>query len=929
MKDAATDSNADRINDTQQYQAQIENLQAERDTLRTRLASEEQRLQRTEDELRRVLSESHALYLTSLDISSQLDINDILRSVLRRAVNMLKVDTGLIYLVDKDTGELVITAEHNYGVPQVGKRLRPGEQVAGQVLLTGMPVILNEPPPHDVRAEKTKTTKTFAIAAVPLRWNTSITGVMALSYTRPGVEFSLDDVDSIQRITVQASIAIHNEQIHYQERERNRQLQTIYTASAKITESLDPRQLMRGIGEAMTSALNVTRCIVLEYNTTDGMLVQGDYNVTDETAVSATGIPDALGNLRTILDVVQQNQWMIVQRSDPMLQPEVSQYMQRWGLRSALIVPMMVGQRLVGMVLLGENRHTRRFTMSDVGIAHTLATQAAVALRHAQLHQQLQSQRVNEQAVLLAFTKRMLEIHDMLQVAEQVVSATATAFEVRYCSLMIPEGDALRTYASLGWDRYLTIRRTAPQPSVITAVQYAITMREIVTIEDATTESRFVVPPMITNENLRSVLIVPIAFRDDLLGVLIISRHEPNGFSKDDARLASLLASQAGVALERARLFESVQKYAQQLEAKVEDRTLEVKTEQQRIHALLETTDEELLVLNLEGHIQQVNRAFEDKHGLRAAELIGKNATEIVGSDLLALSRLNDANGVWRGEVEIKRKDNTSYMAATTLSWVKNASNANVGIIASLRDLSYRTEVEQMKTQFVSNVSHELRTPLANIKLYLHLLDTGVDNRRGQYMRTLQREADRLQALIEALLAVSKLERNDVPMNLRAVDVNGLVKTLIEDRLHLIRDRKLTINSVLHQDTIYIYGDEIMIGQALTNLLTNAMNYTEAGGGITVETRLDTKSDPAMVAICVIDTGIGMSKEEQDKLFERFYRGNAARQTGAAGTGLGMSIVKEIVDRHKGSISIESEPGHGSTFILRFPIYSTVPADRL
>ena len=154
---------------------------------------------------------------------------------------------------------------------------------------------------------------------------------------------------------------------------------------------------------------------------------------------------------------------------------------------------------------------------------------------------------------------------------------------------------------------------------------------------------------MITNENLRSVLIVPIAFREDLLGVLIISRHEPNGFTKDDARLASLLASQAGVALERARLFESVQQYAQQLEAKVEDRTLEVQAEQQRIHALLETTDEELLVLDLDGHIQQVNRAFEDKHGKRAAELIGKNATEIVGSDLLALSRLKASNGVWEG----------------------------------------------------------------------------------------------------------------------------------------------------------------------------------------------------------------------------------------------------------------------------------------
>src|SRR5688572_11079164 len=147
MTNAAADSNADLANNSQHDKAQIASLQAEVEAMRTRLTSEEQRLQRTEDELRRVLSEIHALYLTSLDISSQLDINDILRSVLRRAVNMLKVDAGLIYLVDKDTGELVVVAQHGFGTPMLGKRLRPGEQVAGQVLLTGMPVILNEPMP--------------------------------------------------------------------------------------------------------------------------------------------------------------------------------------------------------------------------------------------------------------------------------------------------------------------------------------------------------------------------------------------------------------------------------------------------------------------------------------------------------------------------------------------------------------------------------------------------------------------------------------------------------------------------------------------------------------------------------------------------------------------------------------------------------------
>jgi two-component system phosphate regulon sensor histidine kinase PhoR len=907
----------------------IATLQSELERLRAQLANEGQRLQRAEDDLRRALSESHALYLTSLDITGQLDLTELLRGILRRAVNMLDATAGMIFLVDQDTGEMVIHAEHAMQPSCLGARFRPGDTGAGEVLISGMPVIINDYPARMKPHDRLKAYQITALAAVPLRWGVNIIGVLSLHYTRPGSTFLLDDVDSLQRVTVQAAIAIHSAQIKQGERERNRQLQTIYEASARISESLDPTLLMRGISEAMTSAVNVTRCTVLEYFSAEGMLVQGDYDAADETNIAMSHARDTLGNLKPVREMIQQNQWMVFQRNDPMLLSEVSNYMQRWDVRSVLVVPMMVGQRSVGMIVLGDGRQTRRFTHSEIGTAQTLAAQSGVALRHAQLHAQLQSQRINEQSVLLAFTRRLLEINDVQQVADQVVSAVATAFDVRFCDLLIPENDVLKPYASVGWDRFTTIKRAISHASVVTAVQYAIMMREIVIIDDSLTETRFVVPAMITNEGLRSALIAPINFRDELIGLLIVARSEVRGFSKDDSRLASLLASQAGVALERARLWEAAQHYAQQLEAKVEDRTQEIKTEQERMNAVLANTDEELLVLDLRGRIQQVNRAFEMQHSRLAHSLSGTFAADVLGFDPVLLANKGNDNSGWRGELTIRRADGSTYNAAASFSWVNNTSGQNVGIIVSLRDLAYRSEVDKLKAQFVSNVSHELRTPLANIKLYLHLLNNGTENRRAQYMGTLEREANRLQALIEQLLLISKLERDDLPMKLRVVDANYLVSKLIEDRMNLVRQHNLTLEANLQPGEIIIYVDEFMVIQAITNLLNNAVNYTRPGGRIIIETVTEAEIDPPVVAISVVDTGMGLTEEDRDRLFERFFRGGAARQSGAAGTGLGMSIVKEIVERHHGSISIESEVGRGSRFTLRFPLHLTVSASRV
>jgi signal transduction histidine kinase/DNA-binding response OmpR family regulator len=248
-------------------------------------------------------------------------------------------------------------------------------------------------------------------------------------------------------------------------------------------------------------------------------------------------------------------------------------------------------------------------------------------------------------------------------------------------------------------------------------------------------------------------------------------------------------------------------------------------------------------------------------------------------------------------------------------------------------------ELDQLKNQFISNVSHELRTPLTNIMLYLDLLDHGRPEKREKYMATLHREAALLRRLIEDLLHLSRLDLDRVRPHLESVDVNELVTLLVDDRTALFTSRSLTLQVQPTPGLPPIQADPRMLTQILTNLMTNAMNYTPAGGRVTVSTGLIDGGDEApddapaeaspgsssaalhvcWIVLSVSDTGNGIAAVDRDRVFDRFYRGQAARQSGTPGTGLGLAISQELAARHGGRITLASQEGLGCTFTVWLP----------
>ena len=230
------------------------------------------------------------------------------------------------------------------------------------------------------------------------------------------------------------------------------------------------------------------------------------------------------------------------------------------------------------------------------------------------------------------------------------------------------------------------------------------------------------------------------------------------------------------------------------------------------------------------------------------------------------------------------------------------------------------TALGHLKDEFVANVSHELRTPITSIMLYHSMLERK-PREAVQFIPHLKRETERLANLIEDLLTLTRLDQGRAQPTFNSVDLNRLVEEYIADRTLMAQQRKLTLALENLAKPAQARADEKMIGQVLSILLTNALNYTPSSGKVTVRTLAGSGKNQGWAGFSVSDTGPGIAPEDRKRLFERFFRGKVGRSSAMPGTGLGLSIAREIIHRHKGRIEVQSEgPGKGTTFSVWLPV---------
>ena len=238
------------------------------------------------------------------------------------------------------------------------------------------------------------------------------------------------------------------------------------------------------------------------------------------------------------------------------------------------------------------------------------------------------------------------------------------------------------------------------------------------------------------------------------------------------------------------------------------------------------------------------------------------------------------------------------------------------------------THLDQLKSDFMATMSHELRTPLTSIIGYSDMLLSGMtgelNEKQAAFVDSILKGGEALLNLINDVLDLTKIEAGRLELNREPVDLRAALLGVLPVIKPRAQDKRIRISTFLPTDLPLVWADPAKLNQILLNLLTNGIKYTHENGSVSVEAR--TMND--LVEIWVNDSGIGIAKEDQDKVFQRFTQIDSSATRSQGGTGLGLAIVKELVELHGGSIRVQSKLGKGSSFIFTVPI-TTKPADPL
>ncbi len=363
-------------------------------------------------------------------------------------------------------------------------------------------------------------------------------------------------------------------------------------------------------------------------------------------------------------------------------------------------------------------------------------------------------------------------------------------------------------------------------------------------------------------------------------------------------------------------------------ERKIKDLNVKIQLSQKRgknTEAIIYSIRDAVIVIDESDRLLMSNEAagklfnfdYNSSQFKPISELIGPDQAEFV--DFLTHSRQSKGQAT-RKEIEFS-KDGTPENFDCIVSCVYDQDRQVCGAVAVLHDITREKQIQRMKNDFVSHVSHELKTPLASITAYTEMLADGEaedEQTRKEFYSVIQNQAQRLNRLIENILNSSRIESGLVKINKEPASLT----MLIEEQLKMIKgfaeekEVEVTGQKPIVYDQVYV--DKDMIQEVIVNLLSNAVKYTPSGGAVKIETEVDESA--ALVRVSVTDTGVGIPEEEIQYVFDKFYR-VGTNQKQAKGTGLGLNLVKQIVEKvHDGRVFVMSKVGVGSTFGFELPL---------
>ena len=389
---------------------------------------------------------------------------------------------------------------------------------------------------------------------------------------------------------------------------------------------------------------------------------------------------------------------------------------------------------------------------------------------------------------------------------------------------------------------------------------------------------------------------------------LVLNKRGKSGFTPEDLRLLSVMARQVTAVIADAQIY------------------LQLTEEKEQLAATLQSLGSGVLMIESTGHISQFNAAARALFGVPDSIGIGQPFDEVIHEpqivELLNTTLQDGKEG--QVEIEIEMPGNHEpriYQAQTTLvRGEKGGFPAVLGLATIFTDITEIRNVERMKTAFVSTVSHELRTPLTSIKGFVSTLLQDTEGyfdteTRMEFYEIIDNECDRLKRLIDDLLNVSRIESGRaLQMNWGEFEPLAIIEKVMQAQRSYTDKHRLILD--FNGEVPVVLGDADKFDQILTNLLSNAIKYSPAGG----EVRVEVDASNHDITLSVSDQGIGVPADKLPHIFEKFERVDNRDTRQAGGTGIGLFLVKHLVQRHEGTIDVRSTVGKGTTFTVHLPL---------
>jgi PAS domain S-box-containing protein len=913
---------------------------------------------RRDEEVReRRLVEMAILNETGQAISATLDA-DALLDLVYRQVSQVMDTSGEFYVALYEEKADEVTFAFRARQSQIslydGKR-SGGNGLTEYVIRTRKPLLIRRNVAEELKELGIEMLGPLAQSwlGVPMVAGDRVLGVVAVqSYTTPGL-YDEDHLSLLSTIANQVAIGLENIHLLETTRQRADEMSLLYDLGVAVTATLNLEEVMNLVAGNVLRLIGAQVAIINVQDEEAGRFVRAvaaDPPELSPYLEDRQPRPDGLTKA-----ILKSGQPIAIE--DASQDGRVSEAVLKVGIKSILGVPVSLAQQVVGAVFVNTTE-PRRFTGRDTALLSFLATQAAVAIRNAQLYERISrfteelEERVEERTEALAKALSDLTVErDRVETLYRITSELSASLDLDRVlmealalineAVGVSRGSIMLLDPSTGYLTYRTaLGRRKPLPRGGQPTKYkagvglagwVLEHREAVIVEDVAQDPRWLSTPGEEEEREnKSAIVVPLGAGEDVLGVLLLFHPEAGFFTEAHLKLVSAAAHQVATAINNAELYRLITDQAERLGLMLRTQQAEASKSQ----AIVESITDGVMVLDSYSRVILMNPATEDILGVSAPLLMNQHIRHLLGLGETQQHRdigfklfselLPRIEKILAGEQEAAtgqfRLESGPTAVVVNLAPVVLETGESPSVVAVLRDISREAEIDRMKNEFISTVSHELRTPMTSIKGYTDLLVTeaagGLNETQRRFLSIIKSNADRLTALVSDILDISRIETGRVKLDIRPQEIGKIIHEVVASMESVALEKDQTLELRLPEKLPSVRGDHDRITQILVNLVGNACNYTPSGGHVTIAAMELEDS----LQVNVSDNGIGISKEDQEKIFDRFYRSDQPEVQASSGTGLGLSIVKMFVDMMGGRLWVESELGKGSTFSFTLPL---------